>query len=469
MRWFGLGVFACRGRVVYTDAMERGVVISGMGAVSPNGVGAARFASALRRGESGVSWLTDEERGLGEGAGMNGTSRGVKSVVGGVCRGWEGGAVVGEGEARRLPRLVPMAIAAAREAVEMAGLGEVLAGEGARRVGVVLGTGAGGIDFTLDQAVNAYGAGGDVGGRRGLSLWTITNATHGNLAGELSIALGARGPSVCVSDGCASSSDAVGVAMGMLRDGARRDVDGVDAVVVVGADAHVRWETLLGMELLGVISSRDARGEGLEAGEVSRPFDAGRDGFVLGEGAWAVVLERDGVERERRVLGELMGYGVTCDAYHRVRPDPEMGESVRAMRAAVSDAGLEMGDVEVLHYHGTGTEMNDRVETLAVERAFGGHAERLRGHSVKSLIGHPQGASGVAALVSTLACLVNLDGDASGGCVFPTINLEKAGEGCGLDYTAREGVAARGDEVFMVNCLAFGAKNSVLVGRACGG
>jgi len=440
------------------------VVITGLGAVSPIGIGVPGYARGLREGRSGVGLLGFEHPK-------------VKSSVAAVCREFDPLSVMSEADVRRLPRLVPMALAAAKEAMAEAGLalksqgangkeqvGEELEVGASRRVGLILGTGGGGIDFTLEQYAASYD-----GGRA--SLWTITNATHGNLAGELSIRLGLRGPSLCVSTGCASSSDAAGMALELLRSGR------AGAMVVVGADAHVKWEILHTMELLGVISTRDFRAGG-EAATASRPFDATRDGFVLGEGAWAIVAEREEHARERgvenagarigeprhpSVIGELMGYGVTCDAYHRVRPDPEMVESVRAMREAIEDAGLSPSDVDLVHYHGTGTPLNDAVETAAVKGALGeARARAVAGHSVKSQIGHPQGACGMASVVATLAALTGADGD--GPFIPPTINLRERDPACDLDYVAgraRE-TSAR---VALINCLAFGAKNSALVVR----
>jgi 3-oxoacyl-[acyl-carrier-protein] synthase II len=425
-------------------ATDRNAAITGMGAVTPLGVGVAAYAQGLRGGKSGVRPLGfSDER--------------IKSSVAAQCVDFDPLTVLGEAEVARVPRLVPMAIAAAREAAAQSGLaiGPDLGVEASRRIGLILGTGGGGIDFTLSQAEAGHQ------GRRP-SLWTITNGTHGNLAGELSIALGLRGPSLCISTGCASSSDAVGMALDQLRS----DRPGTpDAWVVVGADAHVRWETLWGMELLRVISTRDWRGEPEHAGRASRPFDKTRDGFVLGEGAWAVVLERPEAARRReaRPIARVMGYGATCDAFHRVRPDPEMAESVRAMHLAIEDAGLTRTDVEVIHYHGTSTQLNDAVETQAVKSAFGDHASRLVGHSVKGAIGHPQGASGLAAMVATLAGLTGADG--GGPFLVPTINLEEPDPVCDLDYTARAS-RATGAKTALVNCLAFGAKNSALVVRA---
>lgn len=435
------------GRAGTGDDVDQRIVITGLGAVSPIGVGLAAFRDGLRAGRSGVRLLD--------------AGRPLATTVAGCCDAFAPESVMAAADLKRLPRCVPMGLAAAREAAEQACLRGWLDAESqtpgpasverSRRVGLILGTGGGGIDFTLDQASAVHGG-------RPPSLWTITNATHGNLAGELSIRMGLRGPSMCVSDGCASSSDAVGVALDMLR-GTRRG--GPDALVVVGADAHIRWETLRGMELLKVISTRDWRARPALAHTACRPFDQSRDGFVLGEGAWAVVLERASFARARgaATLGEVAGYGATCDAYHRVRPEPSMGECAHAMRLAVADAGMRPEDVGIVHYHGTGTVVNDVQETAAVRQAFGRHAERLQGSSVKGAIGHPQGACGLAALVATLAGLNDRE-----PFVPPTLNLHRAGAGCDLDYTPLDAAPARSGTA-LINCLAFGAKNSALVVR----
>jgi len=363
---------------------------------------------------------------------------------------------------RRLPRHVPMALAAAREAMSRAGLAQpgsegIVSDALAPKVGLLLGTGGGGIDFTLEQIRRMHL-------RERASLWSVTNATHGNMAGELSIRLGLRGPSLCVSTGCASSSDAIGMAMDLLRSDR---VGAPDAMVVIGADAHIQWETLTGMEMLGVISTRDFRSDPDRAHTACRPFDATRDGFVLGEGAWALVLERESFWKQREgasALGEMMGYASTCDAYHRVRPDPEMTETVRAIRDALTDANTLAEQLSAIQYHGTATALNDVHESQAVVAALGDAAHTLPGSSIKGAIGHPQGACGIAAMVAMLGSL----GDAY-PFVPPTINLERPDELCTLNYTPGEAGsidAERAVRPFVVNCLAFGAKNSVLVARA---
>ncbi|MEM7755012.1 MAG: beta-ketoacyl synthase N-terminal-like domain-containing protein [Planctomycetota bacterium] len=425
-------------------AQNRSALITGLGAVTPIGVGIPPFAAGLRSGARGGRIMPFDR------------APGVRAV-GATCDDWDPASVMRASESVKLPRLVPMALAAAREAMAAAGLGSIAEDDdAARRVGLILGTGGGGIDFTGEQ----YKA--RVRGERP-SLWTITNATHGNLAGELSIRLGLRGPSLCVSTGCASSSDATGMALDQLR--ARR-VGSPDAWVVIGADAHVLAEPLAAMDLLGVVSQRACTTDA-EAAAASRPFDAHRDGFVLGEGAWAMVVQRpDDLVRTETPVGELLGYGATCDAYHRVRPDPDMAECARAMELAIEDAGRTPSGIDVVHYHGTATVMNDRLETDAVRRAFGAHSERLLGHSVKGAIGHPQGASGMASLVSTLAGLTGADGGEA--FVPPTANLDDPDPACALDYTPREARAVEPRRTALISCLAFGSKNSMLVVRAGG-
>ncbi|MEM1186582.1 MAG: beta-ketoacyl synthase N-terminal-like domain-containing protein [Planctomycetota bacterium] len=418
-------------------------LITGLGAVTPLGIGVPSFVSGLRRGARGAR-LLDFER-----------SPGIRAI-GATCNEWSPDLVMRSGEAAKLPRLVPMALAAARQAMEAAGLGDISESETeAQRVGLILGTGGGGIDFTGEQYRARFA------GQRP-SLWTITNATHGNLAGELSIRLGLRGPSLCVSTGCASGSDAAGLALDQLRAGR---VGSPEAWVVIGADAHVRPEPLAAMDLLGVISQRACASDA-EAAAAARPFDTNRDGFVLSEGAWAMVLQRRDDLVRTDPIGQLMGYGATCDAFHRVRPDPDMGECARAIDLAIQDAGVSHADVNVAHYHGTATVLNDRLETDAFKRAFGSHARRIVGHSIKGAIGHPQGASGMASLVATLGAMAGLDGDDP--FTPPTANLSEPDDVCDLDYTPHEARACAPGATALISCLAFGAKNSMLVVRSRG-
>jgi 3-oxoacyl-[acyl-carrier-protein] synthase II len=415
-----------------TDLPRRGVVVTGIGVVSPNGVGRAAFTAALRAGRSGVSSLD----------GVVDTA-GIKSWAAASVRDLDVTTVMGVQDLRRVPRMVPFALHAAREAMRQADLNFAPDDLAARRqVGVALGTGGGGLAFVEEQYRKLFAG-------EQPSLFAITAGTHGNLSSELSIALGLRGPSHCLSTGCTSSTDAVGYAALLIRAGV------VPTMLVGGADSPIAPGILGGFERMRVVSTK----RWPEPAMASRPFSADRDGFVLGEGAWMFVLE-DREHAERRgatVLAELAGYGSTCDAYHRVQIAPDVAEPVRAMELALADAGLAKDDVGYVNLHGTGTDLNDRLETLAVGRCFGPRAGRVPMSSTKSMIGHPQGACGAAGLAATILSLRE-------GFAHPTINLDTPDPECGLDYvpgTARETRA----QVALCNCIAFGSKNSAVVVR----
>jgi 3-oxoacyl-[acyl-carrier-protein] synthase II len=433
-----------------TDA-NRAACVLGMGCVTPLGPSIPAFTAALRAARSGVTRLPFSHPKV----------RCAAAAPVPVSQ-FDPRSTLPEADLARLPRLVPMALHAAREALAAAGLlgpEARLSNADPQRIGLVLGTGGGGIDFTLDQFTRDRD-----GGRA--SLWTITNATHGNLAGELSIRLGLQGPSWCLSTGCASSSDAAAAALAMLRERGGRSTAaaGLDAVLVVGADAHVRWETLHAMELLGVINTAPIAEFHHDPTALSRPFDARRKGFILGEGAWAMLLARPGWLPKVPPLARLTGAASTCDAFHRVRPAPDMAQCIRALLAAVADADALPAEVDVIHYHGTSTELNDALESAAVRAAFGEHAPRLAGHSVKGAIGHPQGAAGMAALVASLAALRGADGLPP--FLLPTLNLTTPDPACDLDYTPLHPrpvtIPQRGLNL-LVNCLAFGARNTALL------
>jgi 3-oxoacyl-[acyl-carrier-protein] synthase II len=411
-----------------------GVVITGIGVVSPNGIGADAFAEACLQGRSGLSRadVYPEPK--------------LKTTAVGAVRDFDPLSVLDAGEIKRLPRLVPMALAASREAMTMAGFNPAPDDLDVRRgVAVLLGTGGGGLAFVEQQYASFFGV------ARGASLYAITAGTHGNLSSELSIALGLRGPSHVISTGCASSTDAIGYAMLLIRYGV------VPMALVGGADTPISHGILYAFERMKVVSTQpwdDPR-------RASRPFNLDRDGFVLGEGAWMFVLEskRHAEQRGATVLAELLGYGSTCDAFHRVQIAPDLVESARAIELALRDAGVTRDVIEYVNLHGTSTDLNDRLETAAMHRALGEVARRVPMSSTKSLIGHPQGACGAAGLAATVLCLRR-------GMIHPTINLDAPDPQCDLDYTpnvARPTTA----RLALCNCIAFGSKNSALVVRVC--
>ena len=414
---------------------RRKVVITGLGVVSPNGTGREAFAAALVRGTSGV----------GPVAGID--IEGIKTTAAGQVRDLDVTTVMDAIDLRRVPRMVPLALHAAREAITQAGVETWINATGdpidrQRQIGVALGTGGGGLAFVEEQCRQFFTTG-------SFSLFSIIGGTHGNLSSELSIALGLRGPSHVLSTGCTSSTDALGYAAMLIRSGT------VPMMLAGGADAPISHGILKAFEKMRVISTR--RWD--DPSRASRPFSADRDGFVLGEGAWMFVLEdaEHAAERGASPLAEIAGYGSTCDAYHRVQIAPELLEPVRAMELAMADASVTKDEIGYVNLHGTGTDLNDRMETAALRKCFGPRADRIPMSATKSMIGHPQGASGAAGIAAAVLAMRD-------GILHPTINLDVPDPQCDLDYIPNVARASRAD-VMLCNCIAFGSKNSAMVIR----
>jgi 3-oxoacyl-[acyl-carrier-protein] synthase II len=414
-----------------SNGRRRRVVITGAGVVSPNGIGADAFADACIAGRSGLR----RPEGID-------TSRLKTNSVANVV-GFDPLTVIDAVEARRVPRMVHLAMAASKEAIESSGLKIDPADiDQQRKMGVSLGTGGGGLAFVEEQYKTYFTTG------QG-SLFSITAGTHGNLSSELSIALHLRGPSHVLSTGCTSSTDAIGYAMMLIRAGT------VPMMLAGGADAPIAPGILTAFEKMRVVSTRAWD----DPTKASRPFSKDRDGFVLGEGAWMFVLEdRDhALARGAPILAELAGYGSTCDAYHRVQIAPQLDEPVRAIELALDDANLSKDQIGYVNLHGTSTELNDRMETAAMWKCFGDAAGKIPMSSTKSMIGHPQGACGAAGLAATVLCMRR-------GATHPTINLDQPDPACNLQYitgAARDATF----EAALCNCIAFGSKNSALVVR----
>jgi len=313
-----------------------------------------------------------------------------------------------------------------------------------REIGVILGTGGGSQAFTEEQ-YRLYHS----GNWRQCSVYVVPSSTVGTLASEISMRFGFRGFSHVVSTGCTSSTDAIGYALRQIQAGA------IDCVVAGGADAPIAPLILRGFIAMRILSTR----WNAEPARASRPFSRDRDGFVIGEGAWFFVLEDSERARARGALayGEIAGYGSTCEAYHRVRLEECGEEPARAMTMAMLEAGIGPGCVGYVNYHGTSTELNDRIETRAMKLAFGKDAYRIPGSSVKSLIGHPQGACGAAGIAVTLLAMRD-------GVLPPTANLEDPDPECDLDYVPETGRYASFEHA-VANCIAFGSKNSAVVLR----
>jgi len=340
-------------------------------------------------------------------------------------------------DARRYSRAALIGVVAAREAWRDAGLRL-----NEPEAGVLIGSGAGGIDI----AERSYGDFFTDAGKH-VTPYAIPVSIVGMISSEISIALELHGISHVLSTGCTSSTDAIGYASSLIRSG--------DAEVMLsgGADACVTPGMIFGFCKMRAIATKynDA------PGEASRPFDRGRDGFVLGEGAWMVVLEREDRARARgaTIYATVDGYGSTCDAYHRVQMDPSGEQIIRAMRLAIARAGRTIEEIGYVNFHGTSTVLNDAVESRCVRELFGPRADLVPGSSTKSMIGHPQGASGAAGVVTSALAL-------SRGFLPPTINQRECDPACDLDFIPNIGRAAN-PAAALCNCLGFGSKNSAIV------
>ena len=416
------------------------VVISGIGVVSPFGAGRDRFWSAIRSGESGVRAITafDASRfACRVAASVPDDAEEVTAEEAEALAAAEAGA--GRADPKRYSKASRIAVQAAREAWADAGLDARNDGDG--NAGVIVGSGAGGVDVAERQYREFFS---DAWNR--VSPYAIPVSIVGMISSEISIALGLHGVSHVLSTGCTSSTDAIGYAAASIRGG------DADVIITGGADACVTPGMIFGFSRMRAVSTtyNDT------PAKASRPFDLGRDGFVLGEGAWMFVLERESRARARGVVpyASVDGYGSTCDAYHRVQMDPEGAEIVRAMSLAIARAGRTPSDLGYVNYHGTSTQLNDAVEARCVRKLFG-DGDAAPGSSTKSMIGHPQGASGAAGIATAALAMRH-------GFLPPTINHDAPDTSSGLDFIGNDGRAADIDAA-LCNCLGFGSKNSAIV------
>jgi 3-oxoacyl-[acyl-carrier-protein] synthase II len=416
------------------------IVITGIGAVSPFGIGRERFWHHVSRGCSGTRAITDfDASDFACRVAAPVTAVTIDDVP--VLDGDDIWDTDYRADPKRYSRAALIGVIAAREAWADAGLRIA-----EPNAGVVIGSGGGGIDIGERQYYDFF-----VERGKKVTPYAIPVSIVGMVSSEISISLRLRGVSHVLSCGCTSSTDAIGYAAALLRAG------DADVVLSGGTDACVTPGMIFGFSRMRAVSmaynDRPA--------ESSRPFDKGRDGFVLGEGAWMVVLEREDRARARgaTIYASVDGYGSTCDAYHRVQMAPDGEEIIRAIELAIARAGRRREEIGYVNFHGTSTILNDAVESRCVRQVFGPHADRLAGSSVKSMIGHPQGASGAAGVVTAALAL-------SRGFLPPTINQRDPDPACDLDVIPNHGRAAEVDAA-LCNCLGFGSKNSALVlGRA---
>jgi 3-oxoacyl-[acyl-carrier-protein] synthase II len=414
------------------------VVVTGMGVISPIGNSVADFEAGLKAGKSGVGYITQFDT----------TDFDVK--IAGEVKDFDPSLWIDKKDSRKMARFTQFAVAAAAQALGQAGLlaeGEDgrkrFAGNG-ERAGVVLGNGIGGFEVITESFRKLF----DQGPRRMLPL-TIPLMIPNEAAGNVSMVFGAKGPAFTQVTACASGTDALGQALDLIR------ASRCDVVIAGGTEACVTAFGIGGFQMLKALSTKRNK----EPDKASRPFDADRDGFVLGEGAGVLVLESEDHARARSaaVLAEFAGYGASADAYHITSPEPSGEGGGRAIRLALADAGLKPEEVQYYNAHGTSTEINDPTETKMIKYAFGEHAYKMKVSSIKSMTGHcVAGSGGMEAIASILAI--------RGGFYPPTINLDNPAPDCDLDYVPNA-VQYGEIEAAASGSLGFGGHNGVAVFR----
>jgi 3-oxoacyl-[acyl-carrier-protein] synthase II len=415
----------------------RRVVVTGLGALTPIGNTADEFWSALKQARSGVGPITrfDAHVKSAQGEFLYPTR------IAGEVRRFDPLKYVDKKEARRLDLFLQYAMACSVMAVEDAGLDT--AKVDGDRFGVLIGSGIGGIQTLLSNHDTLREKGPDR-----VSPFFIPMMIVNMASGLVSMRFGAKGPNSAVVTACATGNHAIGDALRLIQRG------DADVMIAGGAEAIIIPLTIAGFCAMKAMSTRND-----EPGKASRPFDAGRDGFVCGEGGGVLVLEAldHAVRRDARIYAEIIGYGMTGDAHHMTAPDPEGDGAARAMAAALRDARLDASEVGYINAHGTSTPYNDRFETLAIKRVFGEHARRIAVSSTKSMTGHLLGAAGGVEAIATALALHH-------GVLPPTINYETPDPDCDLDYVPNQ--ARKQDvEVALSNAFGFGGTNATLVLR----
>ncbi|NLO89583.1 MAG: beta-ketoacyl-ACP synthase II [Clostridia bacterium] len=403
------------------------VVITGIGIISPVGIGKNKFWEALVEGKSGITKITRFD------------VRDYPTKIAGEVKDFSPFDYIDKKEARRMDRFAQFAVAAGKMAVEDSGLD--LEKIDKDRVGVILGTGIGGTETFEEQHRVLLNK-----GPNRVSPFFIPMMIGNMGAGQISIQLGLKGTNITIVNACASGAIAVGEAFRTLQRG--------DADVILSGGSEA---ALTPMSLAGFCTMKAMTTHNEEPQKASRPFDAKRDGFVLSEGAGIVVMEtlNHALSRGARIYAEVIGYGCTADAYHITAPAPDGEGAVKAMQKALDDAGIEPKDVEYINAHGTSTQLNDKYETLAIKKVFGDHAYSLAVSSNKSMIGHLLGAAGAVEIIATVLTIYE-------GIIPPTINYENPDPECDLDYVPNKSRRASVNAA-LSNSLGFGGHNATVV------
>ena len=410
--------------------MPNRIVVTGMGAVTPLGIGVDKFWEGLVAGRSGVGPVTQFD------------ATGYDCRIAAEVRDFDPLSYFDRKEARHMDRFTQMAVAAAKMALEDARLDPAHADT--NRTGCIFGSGIGGISTLGDQfQILAEKGPGRV------SPFFIPMFIANMAAGQISMHFGLKGFNETVVTACATSNNAIGDAFKAIQWGM------ADVMVTGGSEASLVPVAFAGFSSMKALSTRNEEPE-----RASRPFDMDRDGFIMGEGAGTLVLEslEHALLRGAPILAEVAGYGCTADAYHFAEPSPGGDGAIRAMQAALADAGLPPEAVDYVNAHGTSTLKGDRVETLAIKRVFGEHARRLAVSSTKSMTGHLLGAAGAVEAIASIQAIRT-------STLPPTINLENPDPECDLDYVPNRARSAK-VRVALSNAFGFGGQNASLIFKA---
>jgi len=405
------------------------VVVTGIGALCPLGLNISTTWENLIAGNSGIDYITlfDPEP--------------LETKIAGEVKGFDPTNYINRKDARRMDRFAQLSVAASLQALEQSGVQINSINE--ENIAIVVGSGIGGLTTLFEQARILL-----ENGPSKVSPFLVPMMISDMAAAQISIALGVKGPNLCTTSACSSSSDAVGVAYELIKRG------GAQAAITGGSEAIINPIGVTGFNALRALSTRNN-----EPQLASRPFDAGRDGFVISEGACLLILESlaHAQKRGANILSEIIAYGASADAYHITQPDGDGDGAVRAMRLALNKAGLTPTDIDYINAHGTSTPLNDKTETIAIKTVFGDHAYRVPISSTKSMTGHLIGASGAfEAAICTMVI--------QHGIIPPTINLTHPDPECDLDYVPN--VARRAKvTTTLSNSFGFGGHNSVLIFR----
>jgi 3-oxoacyl-[acyl-carrier-protein] synthase II len=407
--------------------MKKRVVITGLGIVSPIGIGKDKFSQALKAGKSGISLIEHFDT-------TNFTSK-----IAGIIKEFNPEDYIDKKKSRRMARFAQMGLAAASLAVEDSKLD--ISKEDLSRIGVVIGTGMGGLGVMEEEEQTLLSR-----GPKKVSPFLIPMLIANILPGEIAIKYGFSGPNYSTVSACSSANHALGDALKILRYGE------ADIMISGGAESVITPLGVAGFCSMKALSQNNDAPE-----KASRPFDKNRDGFVMGEGAGIVVLETldHALARNAFIYGELIGFGSSDDAYHITAPDAEAKGAILAMKAAIKDAEISIDEIDYINAHGTSTELNDKTETLAIKKVFGDKAYKIPISSTKSMTGHVLGGAAGVELVAILVSMQN-------GFIHPTINYETPDPECDLDYvpnTARE----QNINCAISNSLGFGGHNTTVI------